>query len=97
MNNYELPLWMRGLANFDLHVAPCASSGRRLEIASRSKSAAEVVAEWEVQLARWVLRDPQQGVELTVPLGGLGGDFAVYVLVAYDPETPTEGGATAVL
>jgi hypothetical protein len=90
VNNYELPLWMRGLANFDLHVAPCASSGRRLEIASRSKSAAEVVAEWEVQLARWVLRDPQREVELTAPLGR--GD----VLVAYDPETRTKGGATVV-
>jgi hypothetical protein len=42
------------------------------------------------------LRDPQQEVELTAPLGRSEDDLAVYVLVAYDPETPTKGGATVV-
>jgi hypothetical protein len=42
------------------------------------------------------LRDPRMEVELTAPLGRSRGDLAVYVLVAYDPETPTKSNAMVV-
>jgi hypothetical protein len=69
----------------------------RLVIAAPGATLEDVESGDTLAQSEWAgLRDPRREVELTAPLGGSRGDLAVYVLVAYDPETPTKSNATVV-
>jgi hypothetical protein len=69
----------------------------RLVIAAPGATLEDVECGDTLAQSEWAsLRDPQREVELTAPLGTSRADLAVYVVVAYDPETPTKAGAMVV-